>query len=585
MGTPEGTYWIGAIADDLDQVGETDEANNITLFPDAIEVSAPPLPDLVPTGVTFSPPAIEAGETIQVDDAVENQGEANSGAFQLGIYLSTDTQVTTSDILLGVRQIVDLAPGSGDSGVGTVTVPQQTPPGIYYVGVIADDVDDVFEQAEVNNQLVAGNVLQVKQPPLPDLVPTELSFTPSSVQAGDTIYVTEGVLNQGAAPAASFLVSVYLSADPLVDSSDIVLGYRGVAFLGDGESDGVAVTPIEVPPDTPAGTYWVGVWVDDSGVVHESVEANNVLMAVGTLAVGVPPLPNLAPVVCTFSPSVINVDAAEFLNVVEEVQNNGAAPAGSFRVGVYLSTNSVVTPSDLLIQSRVITAMNPGVSSGASHDLQLPIGISDGSYYIGIFVDDLAQQAEISEGDNVLVATGTLDVVSSPNPEPDLIMQQCDYSGSKKAPGDTFQVVTKVTNEGDLSAPPFQVGIYLSDDAVISPDDVLLGERNLIGGLSAGFSSVSSAPVTIPAGQPEGTYYVGAYADNNLVVAESDEDDNDFTTPGVLVVEIPPPPAPELYVKSATHDGTTNDPGDVITFDEVVRNKGDVDVTSPFRVG
>ena len=179
-----------------------------------------------------NPPAVDAGDTIVVDDVVENQGEANSGAFQVGIYLSTDTEVTTADILLGVRQIVDLAPSSGDSGVGTLTVPPETPPGIYYVGVVVDDVDDVFEQSEVNNGLVAGATLQINQPPLPDLVPTEISFTPDSVQAGDTIYVTEGVLNQGVSPASSFLVSVYLSADPFLDETDINLGYRGVSFLG-----------------------------------------------------------------------------------------------------------------------------------------------------------------------------------------------------------------------------------------------------------------------------------------------------------------------------------------------------------------
>ena len=319
-------------------------------------------------------------------------------------------------------------------------------------------------------------------------------------------------------------------------------------------------------------------------MVHESTEANNILMAAGTLAVGVPPLPNLAPLESTFSPNVVNVDAGELLTVTEEVENNGAVASGSFRVGVYLSTNSVVTPSDVLIHSRTITAMSPGSSSGSTADVQLPTGLSDGSYYIGVFVDDLAQQGELSEGDNVLVATGTLDVVSSPDPEPDLIMEQCDYNGNKKAPGDSFQVVTKVTNEGDLSAQPFHVGIYLSTDNVISPDDVLLGERNLIAGLSAGFSNVSSAPVTIPPGQPEGTYYVGAYADNKLVIAESEEDDNDYTTPGVLIVEFPPPPAPELFVKSASHDGGTHDPGDVITIDDEIKNKGELDA-GPFRVG
>ncbi len=582
--TTAGVYWVGAIADDLDEVGEQDEDNNVTAGPDTLNVDAPLLPDLIPTVVTFTPAVVDAGETIQVDDVIENQGQSSSGAFQAGVYLSSDAIVTTADTLLGIRQISDLAPSSGDQGSGIVTVPSSTPAGIYYVGVIADDTDAVFESSEVNNSGVAGSTLEVTVPPLPDLVPTHVTFQPTSVDAGDQILVAEGVLNQGQASADTFQVGVYLSADSLVDGTDVLLGFRSIAFLSDGEDSKVENLPLEIPPDTPAGTYWIGVWADDTELIPESIEANNTLVAVSTLSVDVPPLPNLRPISVEFSPNVINIDDGELLSISEVVENAGSAASGAFRVGFYLSPNSVVTPSDVLISSRVITTLSPGASSGSSKQVQLPNGLSDGSYFVGVIADDLSEQGEVSEGDNLLIASGILDVVSTPDPEPNLIMQECSYTGHNKAPGATFQVVSKVTNDGDLSAPPFHVGIYLSTDSTITPDDVLLGDRNVLAGLSAGFSNVASAPVTIPADQAEGIYYVGAYADIGLVVAESDEEDNDYTSPGTLEVEVPPPPAPELYVKSASHDGGTHSPGDTVNLDDVVRNMGELDA-GEFRVG
>ena len=584
LATTAGSYWVGAIADDLNEVGENDEGNNARVAGEPLEVQAPLLPDLVPTVVTFSPAVVDAGQTLQVDDVVENQGQAASGPFQVGIYLSSDPLITPADILIGLRQVVDLGPSAGSSGSGTVTVPSDTPAGIYYLGTLADDTDSVYEQDEGNNQGLAGSTLEVKVPPLPDLVPTHLAFAPTSVNAGQEITVGEGVLNQGNAAANTFQVGVYLSADSVIDDSDILLGFRTVAFLSDGDESAVSGWPLEVPADTPAGSYWVGVWADDGDAIPESLEINNTLTAVTPLEVDVPPLPNLRPASLDFSPGVVNVDEGELLTISEVVENIGTAAAGTFRVGVYLSANSVVSPSDVLVASRVITALGPGGTSGATKSVSLPPGLSDGSYFVGVVVDDLAEVGEVSEGDNVLVAEQTLDIVSTPDPQPDLIMEECSYSGNTKAPGEQFQVVTRVTNEGDLSAGPFWVGIYLSTDATIGPDDVLLGERHLIGGLSAGFSNVASAPVTIPQGQPEGTYYVGAFADNKYEVVELEEDDNDFTTPGTLEVKIPPPPAPELYVLSATHDAVDPLPGDTFTLDETIRNKGELDAGA-FRVG
>jgi len=514
---------------------------------------------------------------------VENHGTSAAGPFQVGIYLSSDPTVTTADTLLGFRSVGGLDPGDASQGDSPLTVPLATPEGLYWLGAIADDADQVIEPDELDNVVVAGATLEVHQPPLSDLVPSFVTFSPGTVDAGQDIAISEGVLNQGDASASGFQVGVYLSTDPVLDAGDVLLGLRLLGTLDPGSESTVSGLPVQIPPDTPAGTYYVGTWADDTEVVPEKDEGNNRLVALSSLTVTVPPLPDLIGADVQFSPGVVNADLGELLHVEELVENHGPSAAGTFRVGVYLSSNAVVTASDILISSRLVSALGSGAGTGTAVDVELPPGISDGTYYVAVIADDLGQVGELSEGNNVLLAGGTLDVVSSPDPKANLITEDVNYSGNKRQPGDTFQLVTRVTNAGDLSAPPFHVGVYISVDDQISTDDTLIGERFLLAGLGTGFSSVASAPVTIPVDTPVGDYYVGAVADNRFVVDESAEDDNDFRALGTLEVFIPPPPAPELEVTSISHDGSVHVPGDTISIDDTIHNDGEVDAGA-FRV-
>jgi subtilase family serine protease len=491
--------------------------------------------------------------------------------------------VTTADTLLGIRSVGGLDPGSASQGDSPLTVPIATPEGLYYLGAIADDAGEVIEPDELDNVVVAGSTLEVHAPPLSDLVPSFVTFSPGTVDAGQNIAISEGVLNQGDASATGFQVGVYLSTDPVLDTGDVLIGMRLLGTLDPGSESTVNGLPLQIPPDTQAGTYFVGSWADDTELVPEKDEGNNRLVALSTLTVNVPPLPDLVAEQVQFSPGVINADLGELLHVQELVENHGPAAAGSFRVGVYISSNSVVTASDILISSRQVSALGSGAGTGATVDVELPVGVSDGTYFVAVIADDLDMVGELSEGNNVLLASGTLDVVSSPDPKPNLITEEVTYSGNKRQPGETFQLVTRVTNAGDLSAPPFHVGVFLSVDDQITTDDTLIGERFLLAGLGAGFSSVASAPVTIPADTPVGDYYVGASADNRFVVDESDEDDNAELALGTLEVYIPPPPAPELGVTSISHDGAVHVPGDTVSIDDTIHNDGEVDAGA-FRV-
>lgn len=69
------------------------------------------------------------------------------------------------------------------------------------------------------------------------------------------------------------------------------------------------------------------------------------------------------------------------------------------------------------------------------------------------------------------------------------------------------------------------VGIYLFADSMVTTTDTLLGYSSL-SSLAAGAQQSLNTTLTIPVGIIPRTYYVGAIADYNNSVKESDETNN-----------------------------------------------------------
>jgi hypothetical protein len=98
------------------------------------------------------------GDRIQV--TVTNRGNADAGSFAVGIYLSRDQQITTSDMLLtGGREIIGkLAAGATVqvSMRGSNQIPVNLSEGVsdYWLGAIADDQGQVTETSKEDNTAV-----------------------------------------------------------------------------------------------------------------------------------------------------------------------------------------------------------------------------------------------------------------------------------------------------------------------------------------------------------------------------------------------------------------------------------------------
>jgi len=153
-----GSYYLGVYVDYQDVVSESNEGNNTGYdeFPITIndEGVIPMLiaparvgADLVVTGLdwkSYTP------TSVTLDWEVLNQGTDAAGPFRVGFYLSADTKITKADIRFAACEVSSLAAGARTGSDGA-TYGLDVPDGVYYLGAVADDRDEVAESKEDNN--------------------------------------------------------------------------------------------------------------------------------------------------------------------------------------------------------------------------------------------------------------------------------------------------------------------------------------------------------------------------------------------------------------------------------------------------
>ncbi len=379
-----------------------------------IEYTAATTIDLVADSLSVDPTSVAPGDTVEVVWAGHVAGTGTVGAaFDIGFYLSNDTTITTSDVLLHQFSVSagltagDLL-GSPLPGI-PMTIPNGTTEDTYYLGVLIDSADVVNETNEANN--VESSQVHVSLPMISiDLVADSVSTTTSSVDAGDSFQIAYAGHATGiGSVGGSFSLGLYLSTDSSITPADVLLGQRfGAWATTAGDSFGETSYTVTVPPATPAGTYYLGFWVDNTGVVTEFNETNNTalhhpLNITGGGGGGGGGQANLTAMPCSVVP--INAQAGGHATLNWRAFNTGDADIGQFRWGIYLSPDSTISPgSDTRIRQFNETNWQVGHDSGNRQtDVTLTSGLADGLYYIGLALDDLSAVAESNESDNTCI--------------------------------------------------------------------------------------------------------------------------------------------------------------------------------------
>ncbi|HTN44085.1 MAG TPA: CARDB domain-containing protein [Nitrospiria bacterium] len=266
---PGGTYNLCAMADSVNQVAETNEANNALCSTGTVTL---PKADLVMTAVSTATTVIAPDKMLSLSNSVKNQGGFSAGSFKIGFYLSTDG-VSHDVAITATRTLSSLGAGATSAASTTLTIPSTTALGTYYVCAEADSGHTLPEGDEGNNSLCTGGTIQVT---LPDLSMTDVTPNSGTATKGGTLSVTTTVNNSGAASGA-FRIGFYLSVNADGSTQDVAITTTPVvSSLGTGASS-PGTTSLTVPGTTPSGDYYVCTIADSLNQVVETDEGNNTL--------------------------------------------------------------------------------------------------------------------------------------------------------------------------------------------------------------------------------------------------------------------------------------------------------------------
>ena len=270
-----GSYYLVVYTDYDNVINAYGTGLSYLIGPQPLQVTLAPQPDLTPVAPVITPATAIPGSTQTFTFSVLNQGAPTlaSNAWCDAVYLSTDAVLSSDDIQLAVGGHSGVL-NSGESY--TVTLSGALPEmqyGDYYLLLVTDSTNMLFESAA--NNVVAVPITLV--PGIPDLVPVQLTVTPS-VAPRQPFTVSWNAVNHGTGRTdGSWTDALYLTTNGQLDAQSIPLTTVTVQqMVPVGQSYAQSVS-VQLPPNTAPGNYQVLLQLDAGNALDE-LNINNKLL-------------------------------------------------------------------------------------------------------------------------------------------------------------------------------------------------------------------------------------------------------------------------------------------------------------------
>ena len=556
--TSPGTNYYGATVDSV--TGESNTGNNNSGSVSVV-VEDTTAPDLVVDTPTRSPSGnLTPGQSFTLTTTVRNQGDGNSPSTSLRWRRSSDSQINTSDTLIGSDSVSSLS--AGGSGQESLAVSAPSSPGTYYYGATVDAV--AGESNSGNNASGSISVVVEAADTPPDLTVDVPISTPSSpLEPGESFVLATTVRNIGETNSPSSTLRWRRSSDSQISTSDTQIGTDAVSAIAGG---GAGQESISLTAPNSEGTYYYGATVDS--VSGESDTGNN---ASGALAIVVQAVVITAPDLTVDTPTVNpsgNLMVGDSFTLTTTVRNQGDGNSPSTTLRWRRSPNSTINTSDTEVGTDFVTSLSAGGSGQESIPLTAPS--TPGTYYYGATVDTVSGESNTNNnnsGARLIVVEAAIITT------PDLTVDTPTVSPTGTLePGENFTLSTIVRNSGDGNSPSTTLTWRRSTNVTITVSDDSVG-TDPVSALSPGGSSNES--ITLSSPNSPGTYYYGA-----TVADVTDESDTGNNNSGAvtIIVEAVVATAPDLTVDTPTVSPSGPFmPGDTFTLTTTVRNMGDAD--------
>ena len=532
-GISPGNYFIIIRTDADDDVAETNEGNNNAAVAITVVASKP---DLYRKSIWF-PGTPNAGQNLQININVGNQGTEDTSPALVKFYLSDNNTLSTDDLLLGQGTVGDVAAADRRLLIKNVTLPLNEDGNMFVIFEIdANNTED--ELNESNN--IGAKAITIA-PALPDLVVSSFS-APATIIKDNTLSfpVSATVQNQDLQVAGSSTLKYWLSTNTTVDASDIELASVPVPSLVGGATFPDSRT-LSIAASTPPGNYYILFEADaNNEVTNERSESNNVQSSAFEVRILMADLV----VESVSAPSSVILDGAQTFNVSATIRNQGDKVAGSSTLKVWLSSDTQLDTDDDELTSLGVSSINVNSTRQPSSNVSISGNTTPGTYYLLFEADANNAVPERNEDNNI----NSIEV-SIQAPSIDLTLNSIDFSNTLPSDnslpavdeGTAFTVVLDIANEGNTNVGVFTVNIYLSSNDTRGDNDVLIGS-NTFNSLNAGDEETEEFSANIPADivSANTDRYVIAIVDESDVIEEGENEGNNTITGQIRVLNRPP---------------------------------------------
>lgn len=259
------------------------------------------------------------------------------------------------------------------------------------------------------------------------------------------------------------------------------------------------------------------------------------------------------------------------MTVTFSIQNQGPVDVScgnDFRVGLYLSTDGVITTDDILLGKITICGINAGAVTTVPATVTIPAGVANGTYFLGAIVDVDGNVAESDETNNSL-AGNTITISNLP----DLVITSVASPANGYTDG-TINVPVTVANTGYSDGFARDIYFYLSPTPLITAASVTVwpnGGSSLYPSyavattIAPGASETFTPQLWISPDFTPGMYYVIA-----KVTAGTESDTTNNMLAGSVPITIM---GPDVSVVAVSGPASAHN-GDTISVTNTVAAKG-----------
>ena len=229
--------------------------------------------------------------------------------------------------------------------------------------------------------------------------------------------------------------------------------------------------------------------------------------------------------------AIINEQSAvyfpgELIDLTVDVSNGGDIDATGSIGTLYLSRDSIVDNGDIEVGFYVIDEIGYQENISIARQLELPLSLESGLYYIIAQVDVFDNIIEYDESNNLGYISFTVENISS---APDLSIDTLHISPQIFL-RDSTQLSLIINNGGKTGSGGSEVVFYLSRDVEIDDSDFYI-DYDPIGSIAALSSDELSRTIVIEDSTLIGEHYLIAFVDGFDKIIESEETNNKIAIP------------------------------------------------------